>query len=67
MKLLADVISSKLQIYHLFFSIFFFLFFFPPSERVCEISRILPAFDLWPTFDQLLSGSHKPFSDAAHV
>lgn len=65
MKLLADVISSKLQIYHLFFSIFFFFSF--PSERVCEISRILPAFDLWPTFDQLLSRSHKPFSDAAHV
>lgn len=64
MKLLADVISSKLQIYHLFF---LSLFFFLPSERVCEISRILPEFDLWPTFDQLLSGSHKPFSDAAHV
>lgn len=60
MKLLADVISSKLQIYH-------FFFFFRQKVRVYEISRILPLCDLWPTFDHLLSGSHKLFSDAAHV
>ena len=58
MKLLADVISSKLQIYP-FFSL--------QKVCVCEINRILPLCDLWPTFDQLLSGSHKPLSDVACV